>query len=241
MQLNQRRRLYWIWAMTLIVAFCSIVYELMLAQCLSIILGNTVLRYSLTIGLYLFSLGMGALAFAFWRRGRVPELLLGIELVLATFGLCLPFLILGGDQFLRQSLSSYTSSPISWLPSWVFMHAVIVIVGLLSGAELPILMDLGREEGGADAAQRVLAIDYVGTFVGALAFPLLIYENLGLVAGAALVGGLNAGAALMVLSLYPQTRRRMPLMLCTSSLCLAIALIINEESLRGVLVNYVFG
>ena len=44
---------------TLILAFCSIVYELLLGQTLSAFFGNTVLRYSVTIGLYLFAMGMG--------------------------------------------------------------------------------------------------------------------------------------------------------------------------------------
>ncbi len=216
----------------------------MLAQCLSIILGNTVLRYSLTIGLYLFSLGMGALAFAFWKKAKSSQLLLVIELVLAVLGLCLPFLILGGDQFLRQTLQGLMtnrSSVLTWLPSWVFMHALIVLIGLLSGAELPILMEMGRSLGGDPAAHKVLALDYVGTFVGALAFPLFIFEQLGLVAGAALVGGLNACAALVVLAFYPETRRRHRVLVCVLSLAASFLLIRNEEDLRNLLVGYVFG
>ena len=45
-----------IYAITFILAFCSIVYELLLGQTLSAFLGNTVLRYSVTIGLYMMSL-----------------------------------------------------------------------------------------------------------------------------------------------------------------------------------------
>ena len=43
-----------------ILAYCSIVYELTMAQSLSAFLGDTVLRYSTTIGLYLASMGIGA-------------------------------------------------------------------------------------------------------------------------------------------------------------------------------------
>ena len=42
-----------IYAITFVLAFCSIVYELLLGQTLSAFLGNTVLRYSVTIGLYM--------------------------------------------------------------------------------------------------------------------------------------------------------------------------------------------
>ena len=43
-----------------VLAFCSLSYELLLAQSLSAFLPNTALRYSITIGLYLFAMGMGA-------------------------------------------------------------------------------------------------------------------------------------------------------------------------------------
>jgi spermidine synthase len=216
----------------------------MMAQCLSIILGNTVLRYSLTIGLYLFSLGMGALAFAFSNQKKTPQVLLAIEAVLALIGMILPFLILGGDQLLRLNLVAMNVPPNSalfWLPSWIFMHALIVLIGLLSGAELPILMDLARRIGGETGAQKVLAIDYIGTFLGALAFPLIIYERLGLVAGAALVGGLNAFAALLVLSLYVEKRKPVGVLICTGALTITGLLMFHEATLRSLLVEYVFG
>jgi len=55
------RRSVLTYLITLIVAYCSIVYELLMAQTLSALLGNTVLRYSVTIGVYLASLGVGAM------------------------------------------------------------------------------------------------------------------------------------------------------------------------------------
>ena len=229
---------------TLLVAFCSIVYELMLAQCLSIVLGNTVLRYSITIGLYLFSLGMGALAFAFSKKEKSPQILFFIEAILAFIGLILPFLMLGGDQFLRQSITAWSipnDSVLYWLPSWIFMHSMIILVGLLSGAELPILMELGRQHGQEKGAQQILAIDYLGTFLGAIAFPLFIYEKLGLVAGAALLGGLNAFVALGTLFLYSHMRNPLRVFFCFLALCLTVTLMSKEASLRHLLVEYVFG
>lgn len=242
---SNQTRLLLLFALTLLVSFCSIVYELILAQCLSIILGNTILRYSLTIGLYLFSLGMGAL-FVAWRGtgDKNPELLIRIESALTLLGMVLPFLILGGDQFLRNKLSALgipLGSTLLWLPSWGFMHFLILLVGLLSGAELPILMDLAQKLGTESSAQKILAIDYLGTFLGALAFPLVIYERLGLIAGSALLGALNALAALLLFYLYPETRKTARLTLYACGLFGATWIILQEASLRQVLVDYVFG
>src|SRR3989338_8540170 len=46
--------------LTIVVSFCSIVYELVYSQALTVLYGETVARYSITIGLYLLSLGAGA-------------------------------------------------------------------------------------------------------------------------------------------------------------------------------------
>ena len=75
-----------IYAFTFILAFCSIVYELLLGQTLSAFLGNTVLRYSVTIGLYMMSLGIGSMiAEGRFVRNPVTSLLL-VEILLTLVG-----------------------------------------------------------------------------------------------------------------------------------------------------------
>ena len=72
---------------TFIVSFCSIIYELVFAQALSIVFGNTVLQYSLAIGIYLFFLGIGSFYVSkmYMRPGFNPyEFFIKIE-VLITF------------------------------------------------------------------------------------------------------------------------------------------------------------
>ena len=75
-----------IYTITFILAFCSIAYELLLGQSLSAFLGNTVLRYSVTIGLYMLSMGIGSLM-AEGRFVKSPvTALLKIELLLTVTG-----------------------------------------------------------------------------------------------------------------------------------------------------------
>lgn len=229
---------------TILVAFCSIVYELLLAQCLAIVWGNTVVRYSLTIGLYLFSLGMGALVFAYRGKEHSLSLFLQIEAALTGLGILLPFIVLGADQALRLGflkLGVAHSSWLLWLPSWILMHSVILIIGLLSGAELPILMDLARNDGGEKAAHRILGIDYLGTFLGAIAFPLFIYDRLGIVAGAALTGGLNAVAAFLVLRRFRAYATVSRYCFFGGACLLSLAFVLGEQELRHLLVEFLFG
>ena len=93
-----------IYLITAVCAYCSIVYELLLAQCLSVVMGGTILRYSITIGLYLFSLGLGSLwVFLHPRRSSIKSLLI-VELSLSVLGVVAPFWIFFGDN-LFQSLA----------------------------------------------------------------------------------------------------------------------------------------
>ena len=80
------RRLSHLYLFTFIVASCSILYELLLGQALSAFMGDTVLRFSVTIGLYLFSMGIGALLAGERLRSHAVLSLLGLEFLLGTVG-----------------------------------------------------------------------------------------------------------------------------------------------------------
>ena len=78
------------------------------------------------------------------------------------------------------------------------------LIGVLVGAEVPLLMTLlqrGRTAGAIDAG-RVLAnlnaADYLGALVGGLAWPFLVLPQLGMIRGAAATGMINLAAAAVV-------------------------------------------
>ncbi len=47
-----------VFAIALILSACSLLYELLIAQTLSLLAGNTVVWYSLTVGTYLGAMGI---------------------------------------------------------------------------------------------------------------------------------------------------------------------------------------
>ena len=183
--------------LTLLLAYCSIVYELLLAQSLAVALGQTFLRYNVTIGFYLASLGLGALLCSRVPAGDRVERLVDVELVLALLGALSPMLVLGWN------LGACRAAVVLGLPLnglfyglviHVFDHALIVAIGLLSGFELPLLMQLN-----GDRANEVLAVDYGGTLIGAILFPLVLLPGLGILTAAILTGALNALCGLYLL------------------------------------------
>jgi spermidine synthase len=90
----------------------------------------------------------------------------------------------------------------AWLR--IYTPGVVVIacvVGVLIGAEIPLLMTLlqriRRQEAGSAVAD-MFAVDYIGALVGGLCFPLLLLPTFGQVKGALVVGCVNALAGILV-------------------------------------------
>lgn len=165
---------------TFLLAFCSVVYELLLGQTLSSFLGNTVLRYSVTIGLYMLSMGIGAML----TRGpllRRPVLWLQrMEIGLTTLGaLCVPLLFM---------VDAWTGSQTAVS---VVGHGSIIAIGILTGTEIPLLI---RLRGGEldDGETGVLGIDYLGAFLGTICFAFWFYPHVSLIPTALTIALLNA-------------------------------------------------
>ncbi|MCI5065038.1 hypothetical protein MRY87_04870 [bacterium] len=165
---------------TFVLAFCSIVYELLLGQLLSAFLGNTIVRYSITVGLYMCSMGLGALLIPrlYLREGVVS--LLKVEIALSLLGASSVFLLLslqllGGGGMLFS----------------IFAHGLIVGIGILTGFEIPLLMQIGNELR-RDSEALVLGVDYLGAFLGTVTFALYFYPEMGIFVTALGTALLNA-------------------------------------------------
>lgn len=173
-----------------ILALCSIVYELVLSQALSAFFENTVLRYSITIGLYMLCIGIGALLAD--TRFRKDALM-----VLIRTELCLTFL--GGFALGWFFLMDALGLP---RPLFLFMsHALIVAIGILTGFEAPLVIERIRADR-KHPESVVFAFDYAGAFAGSLLFAFIFYPHTGLVATALFVGMLNALAGLILFLVY---------------------------------------
>ena len=152
-----------IYPITIILAFCSIVYELLLGQTLSAFLGNTVLRFSVTVGLYMMSLGIGSMI-AEGRFVRRPVItLLSIELLLTLVG--------GSAVVLLFLANAMGASPLAMS---VFAHSLIIVIGILSGFEIPLLIALKNLEA-PDRDNAIIGVNYIGAFLGTLFFCLRIF------------------------------------------------------------------
>lgn len=185
-------------ALTVLFAFCSILYELLLAQTLSSTMGNTILRYNMTIGIYVASMGFGAIVYSKYKKREIIHTLLLVEFFLACTGFLAPFFVLIFDGVMfhhaRTMNLSYYSPSIQYSIFFV-NHMLILTIGFLSGFELPLLMDIFKTYS-CKSSLGILGLDYIGTLIGAMLFPLTILPFFSIFQIGAMVSMLNLIGAL---------------------------------------------
>ncbi|WP_445398526.1 polyamine aminopropyltransferase [Streptomyces sp. LE64] len=169
-----------------ICAACGLTYELALTALGSYLIGNSVTQTSVVLSVMVFAMGIGSLAAKPLQKRAAG----GFALVEGALAL------VGGLSVLVLYVS------FAWLR--IYMPAMVVVsfvVGLLIGAEIPLLMTLlqriRRQEAGSAVAD-MFAVDYIGALVGGLAFPFLLLPAFGQLQGALVVGAVNATAGVVV-------------------------------------------
>ena len=163
-------------------AACGLVYELALVALGSYLIGDTVGQASIVLGVMVFAMGVGALV-AKPLQPRAAAAFAVIELTLA---------LLGG----LSVLGLYAA--FAWLDLYgPALVGTAFVLGLLIGAEIPLLMVMLqriREQAAGSAVADLFAADYVGALLGGLAFPFLLIPVFGQLKGALVVGAVNAVA-----------------------------------------------
>lgn len=171
-----------LFATVLLIAACGLVYELVAGALASYLLGDSVMQFSTVIGAYLFAMGIGSWLSRFITRGLVARFV-GIELLVA---------VVGGFSSTALFLA------FAWTDAFRFaLYAIVVLVGILVGLEIPLLMRILRDRYQfKDVVSNVLTFDYLGALGASLLFPLVLVPHIGLVRAALLFGIVNALVAL---------------------------------------------
>ncbi|MGX5188379.1 polyamine aminopropyltransferase [Streptomyces avermitilis] len=197
---------FFVLAGVFVCAACGLVYELELVALASYLIGDSVTQASVVLSVMVFAMGIGSLA-AKRLRPRAAAGFGAIEAALALVG--------GSSAMALYAVFAWTGD---WGGVWsggprCLLVAFSLAIGLLIGAEVPLLMELIqriRRQDAGGAVADLFAADYVGALVGGLAFPFLLLPLLGQLEGVLLTGTVNAlaGGAL-VLGLFRRdlTRR----------------------------------
>ncbi len=169
------------------VALCGIAYELIIAAASSYLLGNSVYQFSLTIGFFMFAMGIGSFLSRLIVRDLVRSFIV-IEIVISIAGgLCSLTLFI-----------VYAYVTVLYVP---VMYFFIILIGVLVGLEAPLLTRiLSHKEVLRKSISDVLSLDYIGALIGSVAFPLLLLPTVGLIRSSFVIGLINILTA--VVNLY---------------------------------------
>ncbi|MDQ0992057.1 polyamine aminopropyltransferase [Streptomyces sp. V3I7] len=187
-------------------AACGLVYELELVALASYLMGDSVTQASVVLSVMVFAMGVGSLAAKRLRRHAAAAFGV-VEAVLALAGGC--------SAMALYAVFAWTGG---WAGLWAdgprcLLVGFCLAIGLLIGAEVPLLMELiqrVRRQDPGGAVADLFAADYVGALVGGLAFPFFLLPFLGQLTGALLTGTVNVvagGALILGLFRHDLTRR----------------------------------
>src|ERR1700686_5299649 len=191
-----------------LIAACGLVYELIAGTLASYLLGDTVFQFSTIIGCYLFAMGIGSFLSRFLGRGLVARFV-SVELMVGVVG--------GFSSSLLFLAFAYTQA------FRLILYAVVILVGVLVGLEIPLLMRILKERFQfRELVSHVLTFDYLGALGASLLFPVLLVPKLGLVRSALVFGILNAVVALWSTWLFRDQLARIHLLRIGSVVVLAI-------------------
>lgn len=196
---------------TLIISGCSICYELIISALSSFLKGDSVLQYSITIGIYMSAMGLGSYLSKFIKN-KLFNYFVGIEIGVG---------VIGGLSTLILFLAN-----IYLVCYQIVMYAIILIIGLFVGMEIPLLTRIIEEDENnlRVTISSIFSFDYIGGLVGSIAFPLLLLPHLGYFCTAFLVGSFNIIAALLIILKYKERIAHYKAILCATLSVLAILL-----------------
>jgi len=167
-----------------IIAACSLVYELLISSLSTYLLGSSVVHYSVTIGLFLFFMGIGAWLAQSVRQALVPAFV-AIEIAIGAIG--------GISALLLYAAYVWTEF---YYPA---MLIVTGLIGILVGIELPLLTRILESHSGLRRGiSQVLTFDYLGALAASLLFPFILLPYLGHIITASIIGLINLLVAVTV-------------------------------------------
>lgn len=209
---------------TFVISGCSMVYELLISSVSSYLLGDSILQFSITIGLYMCAMGLGSYLSKFIKV-QLFDWFIFVEIGVG---------ILGGTSSILLFLANV------YLESYsLVMYSEIILIGVLVGLEIPLLTRIIEENAGnlRITLSSIFSFDYIGGLAGSIAFPLLLLPQLGYFSTAFLVGAMNLGISLFILYSYRQYIGRTALwkvMIYISGVGMILGMLFSENLASGI-------
>jgi len=162
---------------TFLIAICGLVYELLEGTLSSYLLGDSIYHFSLVIGLFMSSMGIGAWLSRFIEN-NLERAFVQLQLTIALVGGFSAFILF----FVFAYIDNYDA----------FLYLITIALGAMLGVEIPLIIRILQESFSLKTnISNVFTVDYIGALFASLLFPLVLVPQLGLMQTSFLFGLLN--------------------------------------------------
>lgn len=201
----------------LVVALCGIAYQLIISTVSSYLLGNSVYQFSMTIGFFMFSMGIGSYLSKLLNDNLIQNFIT-IEIAISLVGGVSSLLLLMAFPMVRALYDTV-------------MFSLIFIIGALVGMEIPLLTGiLSHKKSIRNSIADVMSLDYLGALIGSVAFPLILLPQLGLIRSSFAIGLITILTALTSIYFFRKHLSHPKLLMVIS---LAVLLLLTVFTVYG--------
>lgn len=168
----------------------SLIYELLLSSTSSYLLGNSIMQFSLTIGVFIGWLGIGSFC-AKWSKNHIRDFIT-LEYLLAFVGWFSGVILHHAFWRLQDYHIMYQA----------MYYLIALSIGIISWAE-PVIVShiLSHKEKSSSLLAHILSVDYLWSVLATFIFPFILLPVLGLYYTTLVVWGCN-----LLLGLYVHYR-----------------------------------
>ena len=168
---------------TFLIAISGLVYQLIEGTLSSYLLGDSIYHFSLVIGLFMSSMGIGAWLSRYIKK-NLEHAFVQLQLAIALLGGFSAFILF----FAFAYIDNYDS----------FLYLITISLGSMLGVEIPLIINILKENFSLQTnISNVFTVDYIGALFASLLFPLVLVPQLGLMQTSFLFGLLNLFVASM--------------------------------------------
>ncbi len=210
-----------------ILSLCGITYELVLGSLATYLLGNPVQQYSITIGIFLSSMGIGSYLSRFLAGNILRDFII-IEIALGFIG--------GISVLVLNFMFSFSAS-------FYLLHVFfLTVIGTLVGLEIPLMARILRKYGSfREIISNVLTLDYMGGLAGSLLFPLVLFPFIGRFLTSVLIGIANITiAGLIIVRIEYPGRKRGDLLYPAAMIIILLLLAFNSGMINSIMQKRLF-
>ena len=206
----------------LIAGLCSIIYELLIATTISYFLGDSIKYFSLTIGIYMASMGLGSFV-SKYIDDDILQKFVKAEITLGMLGgISIPCLYF-----------AYSYSIL-----FIFFYLFFTIsIGFLIGLEIPFLTRLMERHCKLKVnIANVLSFDYLGALIATISFPFILLPFFGVYQSSLIFGLLNMSIGFSILWAFraeiQQNYKNLRLLAILSSVILILMIFFSSAALK---------